>query len=435
MKHEVEIKHVYGHQDGAGRAKAEAAQKKQEEEYEKQLKAYEEHPYPHSDSSVSTITGTVNKIFNPRPKEPVPPAHIQNEEDVLMNLESDRLASGTTAAVLAGGTAPSVPLITLPYKGSKALLRIGKKWITSKTKAEIYRGQRKKKMIQYCKERYNWSNQVVEMVNWDTVGTVRRGTKSRRSRRFTSKLMHGWLPIMHMRQVVTGIKQCPGCSHKDETMTHLFRCPHKLIEKARQESMKKIRKWGETQHIPQHIMEAICHVITTEVSGGSEWIQSTYTPEVVRAIKQQLKIGTNLLLRGFVAKGWQEAIQLTGSSNPERKAVALQRMMWELWAEPIWKARLSVLHGPDSFYFVHMDKQLSEKILWFAKHKHEVLARCDQFMARIDTSRLHKMKRQTKQAWCKQLDKVRKAFEIESRTRGRGQSVITSFMVRRDGIT
>ena len=110
-------------------------------------------------------------------------------------------------------------------------------------------------------------------------------------------------------------------------------------------------------------------------------------------------------------------------------------MMWELWAEPIWKARLSVLHGSDSFYFVHMDKQLSEKILWFAKHKHEVLARCDQFMARIDTSRLHKMKRQTKQAWCKQLDKVRKAFEIESRTRGRGQSVITSFMVRRDGIT
>ena len=86
-----------------------------------------------------------------------------------MNLESDRLASGTTAAVLAGGTASSVPLITLPYKGSKALLRIGKTWITSKIKAEIYRGQRKKKMIQYCKERYNWSKQVVEMVNWDTI--------------------------------------------------------------------------------------------------------------------------------------------------------------------------------------------------------------------------------------------------------------------------
>lgn len=41
LPHIIQLKHVYGHQDGAGKAKA---RKRLEEQYEAQLKAYEEHP-------------------------------------------------------------------------------------------------------------------------------------------------------------------------------------------------------------------------------------------------------------------------------------------------------------------------------------------------------------------------------------------------------
>jgi len=375
-------------------------------------------------------------MFNPTPRKPeqMPPMEEEEDETIQMNIECDRHASGTTKAVLEGGQAPSQSVIQLPYKGSRAMLRIGKKWITSKMKQEIYRGHRKKKMIQYCKERYGWTKEVVKLVNWDTVGTVRQGMK-RHSRRFTSKLMHGWLSIMHMRQVITGVNQCPGCSCNDETMTHLFRCPNKEMKKVRKKAIEKMMKMGKTHRIPLHIMEAVCHVAKTEARGGKDWIKESHTPEVEDAIKQQLRIGTNLMLRGFLAKGWYEAIKRAGSHNPDRKAVALQKIIWEVWAEPIWKTRLRILHGPGSRYNIQLDQALAEKVLWFAKHKREVLARCDQFMAKVDVSRLHRMRRQTKQAWCKQLEKVRLAFEEECKTRGKGQNVITDYLVRRDGIT
>ena len=62
-------------------------------------------------------------------------------------------------------------------------------------------------------------------------------------------------------------------------------------------------------------------------------------------------------------------------------------------------------------------------------HKQDLLAYCDQGLADIDLSTLHRMKRKTKRAWVHHLDIARKAFDNERTQVANGQSVITRFLV------
>jgi len=164
--------------------------------------------------------------------------------------------------------------------------------------------------------------------------------------------------------------------------------------------------------------------------------RDTYSPELQEAYRQQRQIGFNLLSRGYFAKGWLTALESAGLSNPDRQMNALQKILWDEWAFPIWKMRNTILHGPDSKYLAAEDSSLSERILWYMANREQVLARGDQFMANIDVTRLHRMRRETKKAWIKHLDKLREAFRVENATRAAGQRPITEFLIRvHDGIS
>ena len=56
-----------------------------------------------------------------------------------LNIACDMMASDTTAAKMNGGGIPDDPVLRLPYPGSKAMLKIGRRWITSRFKTEIIR--------------------------------------------------------------------------------------------------------------------------------------------------------------------------------------------------------------------------------------------------------------------------------------------------------
>ena len=59
--------------------------------------------------------------------------------EVQINMECDRIASLTTAAMLKDGSIPEQPILSMPYEGSKAVLKIGRRWVTKDYKREIYR--------------------------------------------------------------------------------------------------------------------------------------------------------------------------------------------------------------------------------------------------------------------------------------------------------
>ena len=78
------------------------------------------------------------------------------------------------------------------------MLWIEQTWITSKYKEEIYRARITGSMGIYCKERYGWTDDVFDIVSWDSVSRVCR--KLMHTKRMqTCKIMYGWLPIEHIR--------------------------------------------------------------------------------------------------------------------------------------------------------------------------------------------------------------------------------------------
>ena len=97
------------------------------------------------DSAVESTDEDDDKLFgvftNPNPyARPIP----KLLEEAKINVGSDILASGTTrVAIDQGDIPPMPPVLKSPYPGSRAMLRIRGKWITSKIKKNLCTVRRK----------------------------------------------------------------------------------------------------------------------------------------------------------------------------------------------------------------------------------------------------------------------------------------------------
>jgi hypothetical protein len=170
--YQTRIRHVYGHQDT-------------------------KKPKPIADTEQPRIRG---------PKTP---------PQVLINIACDTIATATSKHGLTnkGHHPPLPPILTPPYEGSRAMLQINNIWITSHFKRELYKARRTTPMEEYLKTKYNWSKGTLNNIYWPSIKTVRQHL-SHTKRMQTCKIMHGWLPVSHMRHHITGVNQCPGCKHR-----------------------------------------------------------------------------------------------------------------------------------------------------------------------------------------------------------------------------
>jgi len=164
----------------------------------------------------------------------------------ISRIPGDIITADFQAALKAkGGTSPTPPILQLPYKGFKAVLKIGKTcWIMSKYKQELYRARRTQGDVKYHYKRYNWENGVYDMVHWESVGLVRRRLTYTMKIQ-TCKLMIGWLPVAYMRRCISRINQCAGGPCKDKTATHVFQCQSHLMVARRSEAIEEMRKMGK----------------------------------------------------------------------------------------------------------------------------------------------------------------------------------------------
>lgn len=279
----------------------------------------------------------------------------------------------------------------------------------------------------YYKTRNKWDDETFDLVNWHSVGSVRNQLSDTKKMQ-TSKIMCGWLPIMHMRQFITGSSQCPGCPCTDETMEHLSQCPNEKMSKSREEAMARIKKLARKRRIPQEVATAFCHIIHTASSGGKHFFLPTFSPAIKKAVEDQKRIGFHLMLRGFLAKSWADALKDSGiKSKVERAMNKLQRLIWMEWIEPIWKTRCDILHRGRNEYDAVKDAKLSADIVWYVEHRRDVLSYHDQFLAGMDLSRLHRMRLKTKKKWMYHLTKARDAYDRECKLLAKGQSTLESF--------
>ncbi len=179
---------------------------------------------------------------NPLPGNPLPllPPSTQLSQEAEINIECDRIANKMAQFALECDTLDLGPTIVTPLPGSRAGLRNGWVWITTSLPRKIMAAHHTSLARKYCSFKYGWSPALMNTVHWELIRLARqRGNPTKFMH--TSKLLHGWLPVMQMHGHTTGVTLCPGFGTPSKTVDHLFQCPHPLMQMARDDSYTLFR--------------------------------------------------------------------------------------------------------------------------------------------------------------------------------------------------
>ena len=255
----------------------------------------------------------------------------------LLNIECDRIANETVTAVR--GRASSLPTLQPPYPGSKAILRINGRWITTNLKAQISRARHRDTLWNYCKTKYQWTEEIMTTIHWTALQKARAG-RTQTSMIRTSKLLHGWLPVMHVHGRVTGTTQCPGCEETDEMIDHMLQCPNQRMEVIQTQALIKMREVGIKQGLPAGFMSCVQQYLRRVLLHQ----EGDVDPDLNHIITSQQAIGPMMFIRGYLSVEWMRLLRTMTGQQPERKLARLIRILWDELVEPLWTTRNDILH-------------------------------------------------------------------------------------------
>ncbi len=290
---------------------------------------------------------------------------------VRLNILCDELA-GTAAQDVIQGTYPTLETRQPPYPGSKALLRIGDLWITSHVSRHVIKAYHSTAILNYCKEKYKWSQATCDLIFWEGVGRARnRGTQTQLMQ--TSKIMHGWLPVNHVVGRVTHITQCPGCNHHDETMDHLFHCPNPTIRKTIDEQLKALSKFLQKSRVSRQFSSVpfLEFLLAYLAQNNEPFTINTFAQE---AFQSQMDIGQHLFIRGFLSIEWLHLLRHTHHDRLENVLTNIIGLLWHEFITPIWKVRNNILHRSKNLTTSATEARLDDKLRWFLDNKTTALS-------------------------------------------------------------
>jgi uncharacterized protein YjiS (DUF1127 family) len=349
-------------------------------------------------------------------------------DEAHLNNACDIIAKQTAKAFLENPEQEVEPLLSLPYPGSKAMLRVGDTWITSNYDYHVHLACRTPQIRSYCLERHKWSDEVFDSIYWDCIEKVRCTIKPITQLGRTSKVMHDWLPTMHNLGKIRGLTQCPGCECPDETFTHLYQCPHKLMRETRVTQMAEFERHLRTGSIPDRIIGMVKRMVQSIINHQDiDTNDVDFPTELLPVFQAQSKIDITKLLRGFLAKEWMPAMELYGEKHPERRMVTLLKGLWDVLFEPIWTARNHILHDLPNRYNDAHDARNWERLALYRQHRHKVLAFDDRDLADISIEKLQAMTAKTRRKWVSRLDRLRTVYEKELETISTGQQVLNQY--------
>ena len=395
----VICRHVYGHQDTRKRPAKE--------------------PETDEDEGLGVEWGNENEVAD-KPHSETGTMSLA----ARLNIECDRIATETVnLAQTANGRKGYEDTLSLPYSGSRALLNINGVWITSEQQRYIRRAKWGGTLKEYCLEKYGWSHATFGMVNWEVVRTVRNKLPLAKFTQ-TSKVMHGWLPVMHMQAHSTGCSHCPGCVCEDETLDHMFKCENTEAQKRREEALVKFRANGIAMGIPRVIMEAITKILHEYTAGTALTVPEH--PSIAAAVLAQKEIGYHLLPRGFVANAWTDALVDFSVDHPERKISGLLKSLWMDVTLQLWNCRNEIAHNRGNMTQRVVEEGWAARLTWYLEHKLAIRP-ADNFLLDYTEEDIQRMTGRVRKHRVTQLDIACKAYENERSLRSRGQSVITNF--------
>jgi hypothetical protein len=344
---------------------------------------------------------------------------------VTTNIEADRLASETATIALKGNRRDITPTLQPPYTGSKAMLKIKDKWITSRHEVHIRQAHGTPGLRQYCISKYNWDDVTFDMVDWTSIGKARKKCSPTQLMQ-TSKIMHDWLPVMHMYGHITGLQQCPACTHTDETLDHLFHCRNPALVRSRTSALTALIKKGKTLRLPFTFTDTIRGMLLAYFD--EQDYEPTRSNRYLRdAIEAQTQIGIHLLPRGYFAKQWLSVLESFRCEHADRKLASFIYFIWTEVTDTIWRTRNDIVHHGTNLNRLQDESRIDRSLIWFQRNKREALARTDYGLTTYDIDALHILTLASKRERLRQLQVAKAAFDIEKTMAGKGQHTITRY--------
>ena len=214
----------------------------------------------------------------------------------------------------------------------------------------------------YCMEKYGWSQDVADSVSWRSVLSARNKCTATQLMQ-TTKIMHGWLPVMHMQAHISGTAQCPSCPYPDETLDHLFHCPHPLLQCKRELILEQLRKKGLKLRVPYPIVSTWCSILAS-------YFDDTPLPEfepheIRNAVLSQQVIGLQFFPRGFLSTEWIHAMEALGCVDPHRKLASLTFFLWIEVTDALWRVWNGIVHKSQNLNDMAQEVVVDSRLQWY----------------------------------------------------------------------
>ncbi len=349
------------------------------------------------------------------------------DDNALINIACDELAGETTAEAIAhpDHLPPEDEILQMPYEGSKAVLRIGKKWVTAGVKRHVYRARREPEIRKYIRRRHGWTEAQYDRVNWRIIGDVRRKSTFSQQR-FTCKLMHGLLPVNHVRQHETQVAQCPNCAQcDDETIAHVFKCTHPEMAAKRAEIIAALRKKG-LRKISKQILQTVAELVEQYANGG-EMRATTEHPQIQEALEAQSNLGWDDFFRGYLVQEWLQALEATHNGDAYQQFYQFQKIIWYEVAFPQWQERNRLAHGSKSHDKRIESAKLAEELVWYRQHQDELPPDFRQRWAGHSIDEISNMSLATRRLWLHHIKIAKDAYDMRKEQREQNKQDTLSY--------
>jgi exonuclease III len=268
--------------------------------------------------------------------------------DAQLNVDADRLAGDYQQRK--GAPHPEVPR----FPHNPAQLVLSGQTITAGYKGRIRYAASSPALLQTIKERYNWDDQVIQMIDWPAHSSAIRSKHKQRV--IIIKLIHDITPTNRRvaRYGHSQDPQCPRCKAAEETCHHLLLCPS--AQQWRRSFLQSLRKRCEELKTDPVLQE----ILVSRLEG---WLVTStlglpvYSDKFTALLESQEKIGWPQIFNGRMSLKWQtlqqEYLTRTGNLSKNRTGhqwtKAIITHTWDQWME-LWEERNRICHGIDNIH-------------------------------------------------------------------------------------
>jgi hypothetical protein len=179
--------------------------------------------------------------------------------------------------------------------------------------------------------------------------------------------------------------------------------------------------------IPRVITDALyglvfAYVMSTEPPTHSH-------PGIAQAIAAQIRIGIELIPRGFLAQEWTTLLETFSVERADGKMMKVLSTLWLDFTDQIWRARNDIAHKKESLSRQAEEETWKTQLEWFLTHPHSISPK-DQWLLNFTAEGISQMTGHIRKRLVKNLERVQKVFANELSLRSKGQQVITQFFQR-----